>query len=133
MPHDCSIPSLRAIRGVTAQRIQQQLVGVGYGLIEGILVMEFQIHLPHFQSSIRSLGLKFQMESFIRLNADGQQVGRDVLAFLYGKQHMRWATELDDDLSGLLGQRLAGTQIEGHPLPAPVVHVETQRAECGRY
>ena len=63
------------------------------------------------------------IEPLIRLQRDHHAVARDIARErLEAGEHR--AAEVDDDVSGAGGQTLPGAQIEGHPLPAPVVDVQ---------
>ena len=123
-----SISSLRAKSEASPlQRIQQQpLVGIGHGAVAEATRGSGTPCPPSAVSCAASgtLASKLQVDALVGLDAQRQHVGRRTACPAAGEHQVRRALELDDDLAGLCGQRLAGAQVERHALPAPVVDVQ---------
>src|SRR6202034_4253421 len=66
-------------------------------------------------------GKKLQRNTFFRLDAQDQQIGRDI-AFIAIKDGQRRGVKLNGDLGDAFGQPLSRPQIERHTRPTPVVH-----------
>src|SRR3546814_10422259 len=69
-----------------------------------------------------------QTDIFVGLEANDQLVGLQGAAAL-GEHRMRHRLELDEDFGLPRGQALAGAQVEGHALPAPIVDMRLHRDE----
>src|SRR3546814_17093736 len=67
-----------------------------------------------------------QTDIFVGLEANDQLVGLQGAAAL-GAHRMRHRLELDEDFGLPRGQALAGAQVEGHALPAPIVDIRLPR------
>ena len=83
--------------------------------------MELHIDLAHARRGIGHLGLEGEVDPFVRLDTD-----REVFCEIWGSGgmgNMDMGRLFEDDGDGrrLLGQHFAGTQVERHALPAPVV------------
>ena len=74
------------------------------------------------------LAIRMQADRLFRLEADDQLV-RPGRRAARGEDRIRHVLELDEDLGVALGHALAGAQVEGHALPAPIVDVRLQRDE----
>src|ERR1700722_8414022 len=97
---------------------QQALIPVGAGLAEGGRVIEVHNHRAdvHVGRSWH-LGAEAQGDAVVRLNANGEQVGLNLLAgtgvLQAVEDQQRRLLELNADLGGLLLEPLAGAQIDG--------------------
>ena len=115
---------------VTLDQVQQQPF-IGDPLLharKGIGHRDVERHLAQAKPAAIEpghLGHHRQADILGGLNADDQPVGLGRRPGS-GKDRMRDAPELDDDLGCALRQPLAGAQIKGHALPAPIVDMRLQ-------
>ncbi len=77
------------------------------------------------------LGAEAQRDALVGLDADGEQVGLNLLAGAAAghavEDEQRRLLELDADLGGALLEPLAGAQIKRNARPAPVLNLQAQR------
>src|SRR3546814_9589961 len=91
------------------------------------------MRISDWSSDVCSSDLRFlrhheQTDIFVGLEANDQLVGLQGAAAL-GEHRMRHRLELDEDFGLPRGQALAGAQVEGHALPAPIVDMRLHRDE----
>ncbi len=75
------------------------------------------------------LGLKTEGHSFLRLNLQDDNVGRNIFQPCRVEYGMRHVFEENSDLRILLSKTLTGSQIEGDAAPSPIVYKESGRDE----
>ncbi len=73
----------------------------------------------------------FDIHPFVRLQANGQLVLRQLLPGFFKQVHFR-VFEVDHHFRTLGRQTLAGAQVERHARPAPVVDIDADRNESFR-
>ena len=92
--------------------------------------MEVEVDLTGLTDRIRDLRRDVQVRAFIRLDAEEEHVR---LRCLERSEHaMRWLLELDCDRRRFGSERLTGPEVEGHPLPSPIIDEETSGGEGRR-
>src|SRR5690606_6190310 len=97
------------------------LEGLGEAHVEGNLA---QTHAAR----TRVLDHDELLDALVRLQADDELVCED-RSRPFSEDGMRDRLELDDDLGDAGGQPLAGSEIEGHARPAPVLDLGTDGNE----
>jgi hypothetical protein len=90
-----------------------------------------EVHLDRIDVDVRTRDLRvdFEREPFVRLNADGQHVGRERIGRVGVEQDRRHVFQLHRNLAGTLGQLLPGAEEERHARPSPVVDEDPERHE----
>ncbi len=79
---------------------QEFFIGFGESRsIEGVAIVELHIHRAHVLVRIGEFGFEAQVNAFVGLDAQGQDVGREFARM--AKHHVRRALEFDDDFGGL--------------------------------
>ena len=118
-------------RGVSLKRIQQQpLIGLGQRVLAKVpVIVKGHIDRRNLHTRPRDLGFKTQVYALIRLDAEGQEVAKQIGVCWKGQEGD--ALELERDLCGFGGQLFAGAQVKGDALPAPVVNAEFERGIGG--
>ena len=82
---------------------------------------------PQLSRTPRNLAIETQGHALIGLKPERQGVG---IELIFGREeNVGSALELDADLAGAEGQILASPNVEGHTMPAPVIHKEAHRQE----
>src|SRR6185437_6942061 len=132
----CSLHAVavRKQRGVAQHRVQQQpLITIGRGGPKCSSVIKVHIHRANSHVRTWDLRTKTQGNSFIRLNAHGDEVRLNLrtgaaVAAISKKQHGR-LLELNGDLRRPLLQPLARAQVKRHARPPPVLDFELDGRE----
>uniref|UniRef100_E6PY25 Uncharacterized protein n=1 Tax=mine drainage metagenome TaxID=410659 RepID=E6PY25_9ZZZZ len=108
---------------------QESLVAVGGRFAEGRSVVE--VHVDGADGDVLGgghLGAETEGDAFVGLNAHGDDIRLDLLAWATVEatveEHERGLLELDADLGGALFEALASAEIKRHTGPAPVVDFE---------
>ena len=115
-------------RGVADHRFEQQpFVSLGRVSAEFGVVAEMHAHRAHFQAGAGNLAVEAQVNAFVRLQAQRDRVGIEVLAALRGEQDVRRGPKLNAHFARAQRQVFAGAQIKRHAGPAPVVDEQLQR------
>ena len=117
--------------GVAAHHVDQQaLVGVRRSAAEGLLEGDVEVRRAQAHAAGAGvLGHHLELDALLRLQAGSRAGSARVRRTRRGRSRSGEAAELHDDLGELLGQPLAGAQVEGHAGPAPGLHLELEGHE----
>ena len=125
-PLDLRVP--REQRRVAEQHVEDQpLVGLGAGLGERAAVGEVHVHVADLHRGARHLGAEADRHALVGLDPDHQRVVGELLGRGLAERQVRRPLEHHRDLGDPAAEPLAGAQVERHPGPAPVVHVQGHR------
>ena len=111
--------------GVAEQHIEDQpLVRLRAGLREGLAVGEVHRDVPDLHRRAGDLGAEADRDALVRLDADDDRVGPELLGGGGVEGGVRRPLEDDRDLRDPAAETLAGAQVERDARPAAVVHAQ---------
>src|SRR2546425_11192662 len=106
-------------RGVAADTVvQKRRVGAARCISKSLAIAEIHGDISDAHFRARALCAERNGYAFIGLDIQDKAVG---LNFFFAEDDVRSAAELDHDLRAALGETLAGSNIKGDAVPAPVV------------